>query len=241
MPWLDERIEWIQDPDFPGAKTFRGHDGVRQWDALLGDSWETRAVDIEDLVERGDDVLAVLRLRVRGRGSGVDMEVPLAHLWTMRDGRAVRVQFYLDPAKGRAALEAVSQENDIGALAAAMIDALNDRNTDGLLALVSPDYEFHSRLVAVEGRAYRGREGFQNYFRDLDESFTDVHWALDEIVGGQGDDVLVVFRFTARGRESGTPVDMLAPQVWTFRDGRPWRNIIYASRSEALKALGLRE
>ena len=135
----------------------------------------------------------------------------------------------------------MSRENDIHALAAAMINALNERNADALLALVRPDYEFHSHLVAVEGRAYRGREGFQNYFRDLDESFTDLHWALDEIVGGQGDDVMVVFRFTARGRESGTPVDMLAPQVWTFRDGRPWRNVIYASRTEALEALGLRE
>lgn len=55
----------------------------------------------------------------------------------------------------------MSRENDIHALGAAMIDALNERHADALLALIRPDYEFHSRLVAVEGRAYRGREGFQ--------------------------------------------------------------------------------
>ena len=131
--------------------------------------------------------------------------------------------------------------DDVDELAAALADALNERNADALLAVVHPDYEFHSRLVAVEGRVYRGREGFLDYFRDLDEGFTDVRWDLDEVVGRRGDDVLVVFRFTARGRESGTPVDMFAPQVWTFRDGRVWRNVIYASRSEALEAVGVRE
>lgn len=135
----------------------------------------------------------------------------------------------------------MSRENDIHALAAAMVEALNERNADALLALVRPDYEFHSRLMAVEGRAYRGREGFKDYFRDLDDSFTDLHWSLVEIVGGRGDNVMVVFGFRARGRESGTPVDVLAPQVWTFRDGSPWRNVIYASRTEALEAAGLPE
>ncbi len=135
----------------------------------------------------------------------------------------------------------MSQENDLDALAAALVDALNERNADALLAVVHPDYEFYSRLVAVEGRAYRGRQGFLNYFRDLDEGFTDVRWNLEEIVGGRGDDVMVVFRFTAHGRESRTPVDVLAPQVWTFRDGRVWRNVIYASRTEALEAAGLAE
>ena len=134
----------------------------------------------------------------------------------------------------------MSREKELDELAAALVDALNEHDAAALHALVHPDYEFYSRLVAVEGRAYRGREGFVDYFRDLDEGFTDARWNLDEIVGGRGDDVMVVFRFTARGRESRTPVDVLLPQVWTFRDGRVWRNVIYASRTEALDAVGLR-
>ena len=121
--------------------------------------------------------------------------------------------------QARVILRPMWQANDVNRLAAAVADALNGRNADALLALVHADYEFHSRLVAVEGRVYRGREGFHDYFRDLDEGFTDVRWNLEEIVGGRGDDVVVVFRFTARGRESGAPVDALTPQVWTFRDG----------------------
>jgi ketosteroid isomerase-like protein len=135
----------------------------------------------------------------------------------------------------------MSQENEIDKLAAAVAHALNERDPDALLGLVHSDFEFHSRLMAVEGRVYRGRDGFRDYFRDIDESFTDTRWSFDEIVGRSGDEVMVVFRFNARGRESGTPVDVHTAQVWTFRDGKVWRNVTYASRAEALKAAGLSE
>jgi ketosteroid isomerase-like protein len=120
-------------------------------------------------------------------------------------------------------------------------DALNERDADALLALVDPGFEFHSRLTAVEGRVYAGPDAFRDYFRDMDESFSDPRWSVEEVVGGSGDDVMVVFRFTARGRESGTPVDVRTPQVWTMRDGKVWRNVTYTEREEALKAAGLSE
>jgi len=33
----------------------------------------------------------------RGRGSGVPVEETIAHLWTVRDGKAVALQVYTDP------------------------------------------------------------------------------------------------------------------------------------------------
>ena len=96
IPFLDPEVEWSQDPSFPGAKTYKGHEGVRRWDAWLGETFEERRVEIERLVEAGSRVLVLLRLYVRGRESGLEMETPLAHLWTFRDGKGVRVQFFLD-------------------------------------------------------------------------------------------------------------------------------------------------
>ena len=46
----------------------------------------------------------MLRSRVRGAGSGVNVEGRYAHLWTMRDGRAVRVDAYFNPDEGLEAL-----------------------------------------------------------------------------------------------------------------------------------------
>ena len=52
----------------------------------------------EDLIGVGDHhVVVVLRMSGRGRGSGVPVEETIAHLWTLRDGKAVELQVYSDP------------------------------------------------------------------------------------------------------------------------------------------------
>ena len=137
----------------------------------------------------------------------------------------------------------MSEENKVDAdeLAAAIIEAMNARDPDALVALVHPDIEFHSRLVALEGRVYRGRGGLADYFRDIEAAFADARWELDEIVGWHGNELVVTIRTTARGHESGVPIDVVTPQVWSFREGRAWRNVTYASRAEALEAAGLSE
>jgi ketosteroid isomerase-like protein len=48
-------------------------------------------------------VLVLVRLRGIGTGSGIEVEAPIAHLLTLRDGQVVRVASYIDRRK---ALEA---------------------------------------------------------------------------------------------------------------------------------------
>jgi ketosteroid isomerase-like protein len=50
-----------------------------------------------------DRVLVFVRLRGIGTGSGVEVEAPIAHLLTLRDGQVVRLASYIDRRK---ALEA---------------------------------------------------------------------------------------------------------------------------------------
>ena len=42
-------------------------------------------------------VVVVLKMTGRGRGSGVPVEETIAHLWTVRDGKAIAMQVYSDP------------------------------------------------------------------------------------------------------------------------------------------------
>ena len=122
------------------------------------------------------------------------------------------------------------------ALTASVLAALNARDSDGIAALLHPDGELRSRISTSEGRSYRGREGFRNYFRDIDDTFDDFRWELHDIVGWYGDDLVLVLRATGRGRTSGVPIDQLFPQVWRFKDGKPWRNTVYDSLETALAA-----
>ena len=59
----------------------------------------------EDLIEVGEDrVVVLLRLHMRGKGSGVAVEAQTINVWTVRDGKAVRPAVHNDKAE---ALEAV--------------------------------------------------------------------------------------------------------------------------------------
>jgi ketosteroid isomerase-like protein len=95
-------FEWIV-PGHPEGAVRRGPEGVigffREWLEPWEDmhtEWELHRVDAEG-------VLALTHLRARGRGSGVPVELRFAQLWTVRDGRAVRMVLYTDVEKGFAA------------------------------------------------------------------------------------------------------------------------------------------
>ncbi len=132
-------------------------------------------------------------------------------------------------------------EAEVERLIDRIVEAMHDRDVGRLMTLVDPEFEFYSRLLRVDGRAYRGEEGIRRFFAEVDEAFERVHWTLDEIVRGAGDDLVVVFRQELRGRASGAPLDLPSFQAWKFRDGRPWRMVVHETRAEALEAAGLEE
>jgi ketosteroid isomerase-like protein len=127
---------------------------------------------------------------------------------------------------------------DVENLVDQAIDALNDHDAQAIADLSDPDLEFHSRFASVEGRVYRGKEGLEQYFADIDEAWGEATWELSEIVGWSGDDLVVVIRTYGSGRGSGAPFDVQSHQVWSFRDGRPWRNVVFPTLEEALDAAG---
>jgi ketosteroid isomerase-like protein len=53
--------------------------------------------------------------------------------------------------------------------------------------------------------------------------------------------VLVFVRVSARGHESGAPVELPVAHEFTIRDGLVVRFKVYGNRDEALEAAGLRE
>jgi ketosteroid isomerase-like protein len=89
-----------------------------------------------------------------------------------------------------------------------------------------------------EGAVRRGPEGVIEFFREWTEPWEDldVQWDLHEC--GE-DQALALIRMSGRGRESGVPVEMQLGQLWTFRDGRAVRMVLYNDLDEARRAAGL--
>jgi ketosteroid isomerase-like protein len=88
---LDPEVEWIAVPhSLLASESYRGYEGVRRfWTQFLSASDEYR-VEVEELIDAGDQVVASLRLTMRTRGLEVDES--RSSLVTLRDRRIVRIE-----------------------------------------------------------------------------------------------------------------------------------------------------
>ena len=97
---LDTEIEWR--PVLPvvlggDATVYRGHDGVRRLQGDLDEVLAERRMDFSEIHEAGDLVVATGSLRIRGKSSGALSESPFGCVAELRNGKAIRIQTYLDP------------------------------------------------------------------------------------------------------------------------------------------------
>ena len=86
--------------------TYRGEDGLRQFIAEVDELWESMDMNVERLVERDDEVLALLLVNIKGRGSGLTLQDRIAQHWTARDGKLVRMRVRADQEAALAEFEA---------------------------------------------------------------------------------------------------------------------------------------
>ena len=89
-----------------------------------------------------------------------------------------------------------------------------------------------------EGEVRHGADGVIQFFRDWIEPWEelDIDWELHE---AEGDCVLAVINMRGLGRESGVPAEMTFGQLWTYRNGRLVRMVMYHDLDEARRAAGL--
>jgi uncharacterized protein len=105
-------------PDLP--ERLHGHDGFLENIRGLLEAFDHVEVVAEEFVEIGDDELLVgVYTAGQGRMSGIRFENRVTHVWTIRDGKAVRFRVFLDREQ---ALEAVGLGGGEGSAADAVPD-----------------------------------------------------------------------------------------------------------------------
>jgi len=98
---LHPEIEWY--PIEENRTPTRGIDAAlwnrNQW----LDTWDEHRLDVEEVIEDGDDVVACVHIKARGRGSGVAADVRFFAQFRVRGGKVVYIYDHDDRA---AAIEA---------------------------------------------------------------------------------------------------------------------------------------
>jgi len=90
-------VEWVPSADEPDVSTYRGLAGVHDFAASAAEPWSNRFDDVmefADFIDCGDWVVVPWTARLRGRGSGMLVEVFETYAVHVRGLKIVRVEEY---------------------------------------------------------------------------------------------------------------------------------------------------
>jgi ketosteroid isomerase-like protein len=93
----DPEIEWDWTRVsglFGQGGLYRGRERLRQWFREWSEGLDSINYEAVDLIAAGDRVISESDMRGRGRASGVEVGDTLYAVWTIREGKVVRVVWF---------------------------------------------------------------------------------------------------------------------------------------------------
>ncbi len=94
---LSEDIEWVNASEAVESGTRKGLSEFSEAAASISSTFEDARVHFESFIDAGDRVVVIGTLRGRGHGSGISVERRQGYVWTIRDGKAIRFEWFNDP------------------------------------------------------------------------------------------------------------------------------------------------
>lgn len=113
------------------------------------------------------------------------------------------------------------------------------RSLDEFGESLHPDAEMHQAPEIPDTDVYRGREEFLRGLAIWLEPWERFRYVPEEISELPDGRVLVKTRLVGRAKSSGVELDQLIYNLWTFRDGKPFRCDNFFSEEAARQAAGL--
>lgn len=242
FPYFDSGVEWDMTKTGVADQVYWGPDGVREFFERLAKAWNEYTFRYQTYLDAGDEVLAIGSFRGQARGTANKLDVPLVHIWKLRDGKAVRLRAYLDYSEALEAAVGLRYRGKTKSVEVVRraLDAFARRDMPSFLYAFDPDAQVTEDTSIPDAASYRGHEGVKDWWRGLEHNWEDLQMRPERFIH-DGDDVAVLLKVQGRGRTSGVPVDGEFGGVLRFRDGRIVKWQIYAGWGEVLNAWGLRE
>ena len=92
----DEAIVHQPSPEWPDAEPTKGKAAFREITEDWMSLWQSMEIETETVEAYGDRVLAIGSWRTTGRVSGVEGTMPIQIVYTVRDGRITRLEWFAD-------------------------------------------------------------------------------------------------------------------------------------------------
>jgi ketosteroid isomerase-like protein len=89
---LDPDFESYDPPGVPDPRIYRGREGFLENLQNLSQAFDDLRWQPEDFIDAGDTIIVEARMSGRGKGSGVEVDQCVFHVWTIREERAAAVR-----------------------------------------------------------------------------------------------------------------------------------------------------
>jgi ketosteroid isomerase-like protein len=108
---IDPEFVAITTPDVAlEPDTYRGEEGLRRYFSSFYEVMEDIRFEPEEFIEVAEKVIVPFVLKAKGKGTGIEVQQRAVQVWTMRDGKALRVDTFPDLDSARDAVAAGEQE-----------------------------------------------------------------------------------------------------------------------------------
>ena len=93
-------IEWHEAEGMPYGGVYRGGEAVAQnVFGPISEDVEGFGITPEELIGSGATVAAIVRYTGTGKATGKALDVPVVHVWDIRDGKLARFRQFIDTVK----------------------------------------------------------------------------------------------------------------------------------------------
>jgi ketosteroid isomerase-like protein len=79
---------------WPERATYRGREAIRETSEEWSSLWHRLQIELDSVEEYGDKAVGTGAWRLRGAASGVDGEMPISILFTLRDGKIALLEWF---------------------------------------------------------------------------------------------------------------------------------------------------
>ena len=95
IPFLHPEFEMVTSSEVASEPdTYRGADGMRRYWESFYEAMDEIRVESEEFIEVGDLVVIPSKLHAKGRSTGIEASQSAVQVWQLRDGKALRVDFF---------------------------------------------------------------------------------------------------------------------------------------------------
>jgi uncharacterized protein len=98
-PYMHADIEYVNPDDAVEPGTLLG----RKAFGRVRDVLPEFRLEVEELIDAGDEVVVIATARGQAPGSGIETQWRQGHVWQVRDGLAVRFRWFTDVSRALAA------------------------------------------------------------------------------------------------------------------------------------------